>query len=504
LICTGSEAAGDKLRQAEQTAKTVCVTCHGLTGISENNEWPNLAGQKFGFLLKELRNFRDRKRTNDLMSPTVASLTDEELTALAKYYSQQKPASAVVPPSIRESVAYKRGELIAGNLCIACHGQTGISIREDWPNLAGQKSDYLYKQMFSYRDKTRASALMNAVLHVLQDDEIPLLTDYYSNLTGCNDNKTDSTPCNLQSTGTEDRIKELGNGIYTYLFSIWNPVFLVTSEGIIVIDPTTVESAQRLKEELHKRFNLPVKYVILTHAHRDHSGGTSVFADEAAIISHEKTKINIENRNQSEIKVAERVNRIAQLDPVPDITFTDRMTLHFGGKTLELEHIEPFSHSSGDVIFVTFVEDKLLVAIDTVNPNALPFMDFRSTPLLQHLEDVKEMEKRDFKYYSNGHATTPVTKQAVTAYREILEFLYTSVQSAIDKGQSIEEAKRSIHLPARFVQVSAEYLPPGTSVEALKKNLETRLIFNIDGAYNQLMAHKEGREVFDIHNKHSD
>ena len=68
-----------------------CVACHGPAGVSSNPQWPNLAGQHAGYLAIQLKAFRDGSRDNPAMVPFVADLTDADIAALAKFYSEQKP-----------------------------------------------------------------------------------------------------------------------------------------------------------------------------------------------------------------------------------------------------------------------------------------------------------------------------------------------------------------------------------------------------------------------------
>ncbi len=80
-------AAGDA--EAGKARAGACIACHGQIGISVNPEWPNLAGQKDVYLMKQLKAFREGTRENPLMSPMAASLTDEDIENLAAYFSSQ-------------------------------------------------------------------------------------------------------------------------------------------------------------------------------------------------------------------------------------------------------------------------------------------------------------------------------------------------------------------------------------------------------------------------------
>ena len=75
------DAAAGKVKSA------TCAACHGANGISGNDLWPNLAGQKQGYLAAQLKAFRDGARNNPVMSPMAAGLADADIADLAAYYS---------------------------------------------------------------------------------------------------------------------------------------------------------------------------------------------------------------------------------------------------------------------------------------------------------------------------------------------------------------------------------------------------------------------------------
>lgn len=89
IIACPAVFAGDP--QAGKAKSSVCAACHGPNGISPTDLWPNLAGQKEGYLVKQLKAFRDDIRVEPTMAPFVKPLTDEDIENLAAYYSSLKP-----------------------------------------------------------------------------------------------------------------------------------------------------------------------------------------------------------------------------------------------------------------------------------------------------------------------------------------------------------------------------------------------------------------------------
>jgi cytochrome c553 len=80
--------AGDA--EAGKAKSAVCAACHGANGISPAPIWPNLAGQKEAYLVKQIKAFKNGERTDPTMAPMVAALTDADIDDLAAYYASLK------------------------------------------------------------------------------------------------------------------------------------------------------------------------------------------------------------------------------------------------------------------------------------------------------------------------------------------------------------------------------------------------------------------------------
>ena len=85
LMSFGAHAAGDVA--AGKAKSATCIACHGAAGVSNNDLWPNLAGQKAGYLVKQMKAFRDGERKDPVMAPMAAPLSDADIDNLAAYYA---------------------------------------------------------------------------------------------------------------------------------------------------------------------------------------------------------------------------------------------------------------------------------------------------------------------------------------------------------------------------------------------------------------------------------
>lgn len=254
-------------------------------------------------------------------------------------------------------------------------------------------------------------------------------------------------------------ITNVTGDVYTFQNGGHVSVFLVTDQGIIASDPINQEAAEWLKRELASRFDQPVKYVVYSHDHADHIGGGEVFDDEAVIIAHERAKATILGENRP--------------TAVPEVVFSDRMSLELGGKIVELVYVGR-GHSDNSLVMV-FPEERAVFAVDFISVKRMPYQDLSDSYFPDWIDAVKRVEAIDFDILIPGHG--PVgTKADATEHREYLEALYEAVLKAAREGQSLEDAKQSIRLDAysHFGQYEA-WLP-----------------MNIEGVYRRVSLHRRG------------
>lgn len=83
--------------EAGRQKAAACISCHGVNGISRNPLYPNLAGQKAGYLARQLLAFRDGDRNDPMMSSIVRTLGDDDIGNLAAWYSSLDASGGNAP-----------------------------------------------------------------------------------------------------------------------------------------------------------------------------------------------------------------------------------------------------------------------------------------------------------------------------------------------------------------------------------------------------------------------
>lgn len=145
---------------------------------------------------------------------------------------------------------------------------------------------------------------------------------------------------------------------------------IATGDGLVVIDTLLYpEETRQMIAFIQKRLKQPVRYIINTHHHADHTMGTCFFGD-AQVVAHRTCRDLLAERGRESLQRAKQQSpEMADVELVlPSIIFDETLTLPVGTKTLYLQHMP--GHSP-DSIVVHVQEDEVLFAADTMMP--LPF-----------------------------------------------------------------------------------------------------------------------------------
>jgi glyoxylase-like metal-dependent hydrolase (beta-lactamase superfamily II) len=226
-------------------------------------------------------------------------------------------------------------------------------------------------------------------------------------------------------------VTRISGDLYRFQNNFHFSVFLVTPDGVIATDPINADAARWLEKEIARRFDKEVKYLIYSHDHADHISGGQVFADTAMVVAHENAKAAILGENRP--------------TAVPDLTFSERMTIALGGKTVELIYLGR-SHSN-NMIVMRFPAERALFAVDFVSVKRLPYRTLSDAYFPDWIDAIKRLEALDFDILVPGHGPLG-TKVDAGDHRRYLEDLYRAVLHEARTGRSLEERQRAITLEA--------------------------------------------------------
>lgn len=175
---------GDKTAGAQKAA--VCFGCHGRDGNSTSPDYPKLAGQLYGYILKETLDFKSGARKDAIMSGVIQIIPEvHDLQDIAAYFSSLPVMRGKIE---NEELAARGKQLFSSERCFFCHEEGGKPDGEFTPKapvIGGQNKGYLFKTMRDIRDgKRRADVynLMPQLLTRLTDDDLKAIAEFLGGL----------------------------------------------------------------------------------------------------------------------------------------------------------------------------------------------------------------------------------------------------------------------------------------------------------------------------------
>ena len=211
---------------------------------------------------------------------------------------------------------------------------------------------------------------------------------------------------------------DLGHNVYMLQGAGGNVTVAVGTDGVIIVDSQFAPMHDKLKAAIAKLTNLPVKYLIDTHFHGDHTGGNAAFAAEGAVIVAQN---NVRGHLTNPAPGANgQTAPAAPPAALPTMQFAETTTISVGGQTAQLAHVAN-AHTDGDT-FVYFPEANVMAIGDTGGANRYPGVDTRGggsfNGTLAAANTFLAKANADTKIVP-GHGAL-ATKAEIQAYRDLL------------------------------------------------------------------------------------
>jgi cyclase len=218
-----------------------------------------------------------------------------------------------------------------------------------------------------------------------------------------------------------------------------NTTVLVTTEGVVLVDDKFEIDHANVLAQLKKITNQPIRYVVNTHYHADHSGGNAKLqALGARAVSSEKARERMVSGKQTGLT---------------DITFDQRLRIRLGGKRVDLYHLGR-SHTDGDIV-AHFPQHRVLAAGDMfafgdATPELIDYAgggSAREWPLT--LDKALQL---DFETVVPGHGVV-TTKQEMRKFRESTQTLLSRAREMVAANRSKEDIAKMLRSEFKWVDI---------------------------------------------------
>jgi cyclase len=281
--------------------------------------------------------------------------------------------------------------------------------------------------------------------------------------------------CVAHSQDLPPNLKKIKDGIYVYVGNNFNSNcgIVLTQEGVVLIDsghnPT---DSLRILDAVKKISPLPIRFLIDTEPHPDHTTGHFVFSPPATVIAHEGATESMINREK---ETPGRIEKLAGVSPEmrkaldgyrfvpPQIEYREKMTLNLGERTFELLYLKGV-HSEADTAVWLPRERVLFSASGIVVDQFNILRPFVTIPDI--LAASKMMKALNPEIVVPGHGI-PGTVKIFDDTEKYYALLVERVGKMVGEGKSLDEIKKDLKMPEYDHWATKERFP--TNVEAAYK-----------------------------------
>jgi len=231
-------------------------------------------------------------------------------------------------------------------------------------------------------------------------------------------------------------IIKINDQIYVHRDNWHTNLFLITDEGIVVVDPINPEAGENLAQELERMApGKKLLAIVYSHYHSDHAGGArpllDVYGDDVPIVANKRTAELLADKNWTSIVPATKL-----IDPP--------WSMQAGNLTLEMRHVGP-NHSS-DMLVAWIPEVKLVYVVDFISNESVGYRDLPGVWLPQYWESIDKILEWPIEIATFGHGM-PGNKESIEIHADYWRKLRAAVRDAIANGLDEDAAAENIRMP---------------------------------------------------------
>jgi cyclase len=213
---------------------------------------------------------------------------------------------------------------------------------------------------------------------------------------------------------------------------------LVGKDGVVLIDDQFAPLSEKIKTALKALSDKPVRFIINTHFHGDHTGGNEKFGGEGAIIvAQENSRLRM--TTDQFMATFNMQQKAAPYDALPKVTFTESVTLHLNGETVQVFHVKN-AHTDGDAV-IYFKGSNVIHAGDVFVRYGLPFIDQphggNIDGMINGADQILALVNDDSKIIP-GHGVLSGKKDLLD-YKKMLLTVRDRIAKGIKQGKTLEQ-----------------------------------------------------------------
>jgi cyclase len=269
----------------------------------------------------------------------------------------------------------------------------------------------------------------------------------------------------------EIKVAKVAGSVYMLQGAGGNIGASVGEDGIVVVDDQFAPLAEKIQAALKGITDKPVRFIINTHYHGDHTGGNAYFQKQAPIIAHDNVRKRLESGGGAGNGGSVHMEHKPEAkEALPIITFDHDVTVHLNGEDIRALHF-PAGHTDGDSV-IFFPKSNVVHMGDDFVTYGFPFIDVESggsiDGMIDGVEKVISQLPADVKVIP-GHGTISSVDD-VRAYLKMLKETREVVQVALKQGKTLDQMKQAKLLDP-WKKYSGDFIKEDAFLETLYNSL---------------------------------
>lgn len=283
--------------------------------------------------------------------------------------------------------------------------------------------------------------------------------------------------CGFSAVAQEDwskveiKVHRVAGNVYMLEGAGGNIGVSVGDDGIVIVDDQFAPLAEKIRAALKSITDKPVRFVINTHYHGDHTGGNAPFQETAPVIAHDNVRKRLEEGvqggNGASISFESKPVEKAAL---PILTFGQDMTIHLNGEDIRALHI-PAGHTDGDAV-IFFPKSNVVHMGDDFVRYGFPFIDINSggsvRGLIKAVDELISKLPADVKIIP-GHGQIS-TIDDMKAYAAMMKDTLAVVEQQMKAGKTLDQIKQAKVLE-KWQKFSGDFVNTDAWIETIYNDL---------------------------------
>lgn len=237
------------------------------------------------------------------------------------------------------------------------------------------------------------------------------------------------------------RAEEIAPGIFFLSGAGGNMGLSVGEDGVFLVDDQYAPLTDAIRQVIAQITDQPVKFVLNTHWHADHTGGNeNLGARGTVVVAHDNVRARMSEEQFSTFW--QRTTDPSSPAALPVVTFSDTLTFHMNGLTIRAFHVSG-AHTDGDAV-VHFPEANVIHLGDIFFHQWYPYIDVSAggsvRGTIAAVDMVLPLIDEDTVVIP-GHGSTVSDRAGLTAYRDMLQAVTDRIQVLIDEGRTLDEVQ---------------------------------------------------------------